>query len=336
MVKVAIDIGHGADTYDRTGGKGVVVDGKVYEEHDFNSLVGQELDKLLRANNIDTLMIQEPFSPEVGLTQRTNYYNKQDVDLVWSIHANASSSKDASGRCAFYWHTAEDSKRLAKLFVEEVKAAGYSTHGNGLHASKPGSWTNLHICRETNMTAVLTENGFMTNSKEFKLIFGSKQNEYVKAVARIHAKAITRYFNVDFKDQETGEVVKHKPAKKHKTKSSSVSKPKKQKLVVDGVWGEQTTKALQEVLGTVVDGVISNQLHNSVTKMIVSGITFGKGGSMVIEALQRLIGATVDGYLGPNTVRKLQQYLGTPVDGVISDPSMMVKALQRQLNTGKL
>ncbi|WP_153465156.1 N-acetylmuramoyl-L-alanine amidase family protein [Sediminibacillus terrae] len=336
MVKVAIDIGHGSDTYNRTGGKGVRKNGKVYEEHDFNSLVAQELDKLLQANNIDTLMVQEPFSSEVGLTERTNYYNEKGVDLVWSIHANAG-GKDASGRCAFYWYTAEDSKRLAELFVEEVKVAGYSTHGNGLHASNPDSWTNLHICRETNMTAVLTENGFMTNSEEFELIFGSKQSEYVEAVARIHAKAITRYFNVDFKDTETGEVVKHKPAKKQKTRSATAKKSKDNpKLKVDGVWGKQTTRVLQEVLGTVVDGVISNQLHNSVTKMIVSGITFGKGGSMVIKALQKLIGANADGYLGPNTVRKLQQYLGTPIDGIISDPSMMVRALQRKLNSEKL
>ncbi|MFD2654502.1 peptidoglycan-binding domain-containing protein [Gracilibacillus thailandensis] len=55
---------------------------------------------------------------------------------------------------------------------------------------------------------------------------------------------------------------------------------------------------------------------------------------MVVKALQKKVGSKADGYLGPNTVRKLQAHLGTPVDGVISEPSMMVEELQRRLNAG--
>ena len=40
---------------------------------------------------------------------------------------------------------------------------------------------------------------------------------------------------------------------------------------------------------------------------------------------------TVDGYLGRLTITALQRYFGTPQDGVISKPSMMVKKLQRLL-----
>lgn len=40
-------------------------------------------------------------------------------------------------------------------------------------------------------------------------------------------------------------------------------------------------------------------------------VQFGSGGSLVIRALQRKIDATVDGLLGPDTVRRLQIYLGT-------------------------
>lgn len=39
-----------------------------------------------------------------------------------------------------------------------------------------------------------------------------------------------------------------------------------------------------------------------------------------------------DGELGPNTVRRWQQYMGTPQDGVISNVSMLVKAVQKYLN----
>ncbi|MFC2948513.1 LysM peptidoglycan-binding domain-containing protein [Virgibacillus sediminis] len=120
-------------------------------------------------------------------------------------------------------------------------------------------------------------------------------------------------------------------APKRQTKSSTI---KSAGLVVDGYWGALTTRALQESLGTPVDGVISNQYRNIVTIKITSGITFSHGGSTVIRALQRKIRAKADGYLGQETVTKLQQYLGTPVDGIISSPSTMVKELQRRLSLG--
>ncbi|MDQ0158793.1 peptidoglycan recognition protein family protein [Alkalibacillus salilacus] len=107
-------------------------------------------------------------------------------------------------------------------------------------------------------------------------------------------------------------------------------------ISVDGYWGSETTTALQKELDTVVDGVISNQLRNNVTEKIVSGIKFGSGGSLVIKALQGLIGANVDGYLGPNTITKLQQHLGTVVDGKLSEPSLVVETLQKALNKGEL
>lgn len=39
----------------------------------------------------------------------------------------------------------------------------------------------------------------------------------------------------------------------------------------------------------------------------------------------------LDGDLGPKTIRRWQQVMGTKVDGVISDPSELVKAVQRRL-----
>ncbi len=41
----------------------------------------------------------------------------------------------------------------------------------------------------------------------------------------------------------------------------------------------------------------------------------------------------VDGYLGPKTIKALQRYFGTPVDGYFSHPSLVIKALQRFLGT---
>ncbi|MFD1780055.1 N-acetylmuramoyl-L-alanine amidase [Fredinandcohnia salidurans] len=39
----------------------------------------------------------------------------------------------------------------------------------------------------------------------------------------------------------------------------------------------------------------------------------------------------VDGYLGPKTISALQRYFGTPVDGYISKPSLVIKTMQKWL-----
>src|SRR5699024_12113773 len=95
----AREIGHGRNTF--PPGKGVYKNGKGYAEHDFNSKLSIEIDKLLRGNGFKVIMYQKPYTNDVSLTKRTNYYNSQGVDLVYSIHANASGSSSANGRCVF-------------------------------------------------------------------------------------------------------------------------------------------------------------------------------------------------------------------------------------------
>ncbi|WP_082918060.1 N-acetylmuramoyl-L-alanine amidase [Oceanobacillus sp. Castelsardo] len=124
-----------------------------------------------------------------------------------------------------------------------------------------------------------------------------------------------------------------KPASKPKHKPQATSK-QKANLRVDGKLGSATIRALQIALGTPVDGKLSNQLKNAVTLALYGGVTWGRGGSLVIKALQKKIGAKADGYLGPDTVRALQSYLGTVVDGKLSRPSLVIKELQRRLNNG--
>lgn len=112
-------------------------------------------------------------------------------------------------------------------------------------------------------------------------------------------------------------------------------------LVVDGRWGSGTTRALQRVLGTTVDGVVSSQ--DSTWRAQNPGLTTGwewlgnRGakGSRVIAAAQRKLGVTDDGLIGPKTIKALQKRLGTRVDGVLDDKSPCIKALQRRLNDGR-
>lgn len=113
------------------------------------------------------------------------------------------------------------------------------------------------------------------------------------------------------------------------------------KLVVDGKWGMDTTRRLQEIFGTPVDGIVSNQYiaYKPKNPGLVAGWDWkkkpNKNGSPLIKAMQGWAGATgkqVDGFWGNVTAAAIQAKLGTTVDGYVSNPSEMVKALQRWAN----
>ena len=97
-------------------------------------------------------------------------------------------------------------------------------------------------------------------------------------------------------------------------------------LEVDGYWGSATTSALQEVLGTPVDGIVSSQ--NEGWRKYNPALTSGwewvpretATGSTVIAALQSRIGANSDGLLGQSTIRLLQRWVGAPVSGFFDNP----------------
>lgn len=117
---------------------------------------------------------------------------------------------------------------------------------------------------------------------------------------------------------------------------STGEKPQMVILAVDGYWGPATTKRLQEYFGCAVrDGVISGQVKGKWNQAIPS-MQFGRGGSMLVIAMQKWLGVAVDGNMGPGTITALQKQMGTTADGYISAPSDVVKELQRRLNKNKL
>ena len=196
MAKIGLDIGHGKDTFPANG-KGIYKNGKAYAEFDFNQRVGKLLYSMLTKAK-HTVILGQPFdSNDVPLTTRTNKYNKEEVDLVVSIHADANNNEDANGRYYFYWHTDTKGKRLAQLIAKHIKAAGYDLRTeDGSIASVPGTWTNFHMVRETKAPAVLGENGFMTGNKDFDLIFGANKDKYAKDVAEAYFKGIQEYLGL--------------------------------------------------------------------------------------------------------------------------------------------
>lgn len=115
----------------------------------------------------------------------------------------------------------------------------------------------------------------------------------------------------------------------------------KEVLTVDGKWGKATTKRLQHIFGTSADSKVSNQWakYKNGNPGLTSGWEWktkpnGKG-SQLIKAMQKWAGMAAsdqDGEIGTKTITAFQKKLGTVQDGCVSNPSSMVKALQKWAN----
>ncbi len=101
-------------------------------------------------------------------------------------------------------------------------------------------------------------------------------------------------------------------------------------------------KRTQEFLSTVQDGIVSNQLTVNKTYLQNAQVTSWKflatatNVSLMVKALQKLIGDTETGIANENTVKKLQEFLNSKgnklsVDGKMG--SLTVKAWQNYLNS---
>ncbi|WP_298634640.1 CHAP domain-containing protein [uncultured Mobiluncus sp.] len=98
-------------------------------------------------------------------------------------------------------------------------------------------------------------------------------------------------------------------------------------IAIDGYFGRESIRALQNRLGTPADGVISSQpaVNKQYLPNAVSGwewVAHGAKGSTCVKAWQKRVGAVPDGYFGRETVTKTQQFLGVPADGYAGKQTM--------------
>lgn len=98
-------------------------------------------------------------------------------------------------------------------------------------------------------------------------------------------------------------------------------------LEVDGELGPKTISKWQKVMGTKVDGKISED--SALVRKVQQRLKDTVDHRLVVDG----DGNSLDTGVFRHTVAALQRYLKSPVDGVISTPkSEVIKALQRRLN----
>jgi N-acetylmuramoyl-L-alanine amidase len=183
---IAIDAGHGKDT------PGKRTPDNTMREYEFNSVVANELEKILKANKIRTLRTDSD-KIDVELRDRCKKANDAKCDYFISIHANASGNtwSNASGIETFikgnnsnrqeYEKSFDMASRIQRSLIEFTKAKN-----RGLKTSE-----NLYVLNATHMPALLVECGFMTNREESLRL---KNPQYRLLCAQAIAKPIVDLF----------------------------------------------------------------------------------------------------------------------------------------------
>ncbi|MGC6586525.1 N-acetylmuramoyl-L-alanine amidase [Paenibacillus sp. Dod16] len=185
MKKVRIDAGH--------GGKDPGAVGNGLQEKDIALTVSLWVKDRLEAEYEGVqVLLSRSTDVFLELAERTNAANKAGADLLVSIHCNAGGG--AGGFESFRYTSASASTRsLQNVLHTEIMAAlkPFGVIDRGQKAK------NLHMCRESRMPAVLTENLFIDVVSDASKL---KRHEVISALIDGHVKGIAKYLGLKKKE----------------------------------------------------------------------------------------------------------------------------------------
>lgn len=204
MFKIALDAGHGMYTAGKRCLK--AIDPNETREWWLNNRICKKIQQNLTAyEGYELLRVDDPTGKtDVPLITRTNNANKWGADFYLSVHHNAHDPKtigpNGGTGCGIvamiYTKASQKSKDYQKLIYNElIKTTGLK--GN---RSTPLVAQNLHVCRETNMPAVLVECGFMDSIYDTKIIL---TEEFADESATALVNSLVKIGNLTKKKVET-------------------------------------------------------------------------------------------------------------------------------------
>ena len=183
-----LDNGHGKLTAGKRSPK--FENGSRFFEYEFNRDIVKRVIEKLNEIGVKHFNVVPEVDTDNFLQGRVERANEKVSDLpkiFLSIHANAfgnSGWEAPKGIETWHFHNSRTGQSLARVFQKHLIAkTGWS---NRKLKSYPGS-KQFYVLRNTNMPAVLTENGFYTNKEECALLMKS---EIRQKIANAHVDAI--------------------------------------------------------------------------------------------------------------------------------------------------
>lgn len=183
---IVIDPGHGGEdtgaiSQNNVNEKDVVLDislklGEKLEENNFKVYFTRKSDKAL-GNTVRSDIIN-----------RAKFINARNADIFLSIHLNGSDVESAKGVESYSRFLDDKSYLLAESIQDELSSIEY-TKDRGIKETNEKS---LGILRYTNITGVLLELGFITNSEDEKYLISEEGQDIIVYCI---LNGILNYFN---------------------------------------------------------------------------------------------------------------------------------------------
>jgi stage II sporulation protein D len=171
-----IDPGHGGDSKDNVGPKGL-------REKDVNLDIALQLSEFLQEAGAKAYLTRKD-DREILLSSRAEMANSIRPHFFISIHQNGFYNQAVSGTEIYYYNGDKEGERLGRMImlqlVEDVGAI-----------NKGVKTANFYILREAKVRSVLLELFYITNPEEEEKL---KLKEYRTSVARSIFKGILRYY----------------------------------------------------------------------------------------------------------------------------------------------
>ncbi|WP_312093315.1 N-acetylmuramoyl-L-alanine amidase [Niallia sp.] len=184
MVKIFIDPGHGGSD------SGAVGNGLVEKNITWN--IAQQISNILQNEYEDiAILMSRTGDSTVSLSERTDAANKWNADFYLSIHINAGGG---TGFESYIYPgvgtpTLTYQQAIHRQIIEET---GFNDRGM--------KSANFHVLRETDMPALLTENGFVDTMLDANQL---KDSNFIAKIARGHVNGLEKAFSLTKKQSQT-------------------------------------------------------------------------------------------------------------------------------------
>lgn len=202
MVKIVFDAGHSMVTPGKRFLKSL--DPKETREWFVNQRIVRYIEKYLSEyDDVEILRVDDiTGQTDVPLTQRTSLANAWGGDLLISNHHNAGVRGGLGGGIVIYRYP------NSTMFTKEMQKGLYDKliAFTGLKGNRynPLGEANFHMVRESDMPAILIENGFMDSSTDVPIIL---TEEFAKQSAMAQTEFIVELFGLTKKPVHVPEKV---------------------------------------------------------------------------------------------------------------------------------
>jgi N-acetylmuramoyl-L-alanine amidase len=324
MIKIFIDPGHGGSD------PGAVGNG--LQEKDVALDIAKRLAKKLEEYDGVEVRLSRTDDRFISLADRANMANDWGADYFISDHVNAAGGEGYE--CYIFNGNVSDATKDNQdaMNTEIVKVTEWFNRGK--------KRANFAVLRQTNMPAILTENGFIDNSNDAKKL---KDSAFLDKIAQGHANGIAKIFNLSGGSSSA-------PSKASKPSSSKPNNSNRStnnasgtiatiqrtlnsryrlSISVDNLFGPQTKGALVKGLQTELNRQFNRRLtvdgiFGPKTRRACVTVRQGARGNItwILQAILHCKGTSpgaIDGIFGAKTrsaVRTFQRQNNLQVDGI--------------------